>query len=115
MKQLKISLIAALVSVALVGCAGQQNSNTGSSASPQTQASRPSPDQDNAAETAAARISIPEAEAAMKRGEAVFLDVRQPDAYSAGHIKGAIAMPEGEVAARAVKLPKDKKIITYCA
>lgn len=61
------------------------------------------------------RITIEEARAAAEAGKAVFLDVRSPDAYRLGHIKGALSVPEGTVAARASELPKDKLIITYCA
>ena len=121
MKRLRLSLIAALAGGVLLGCAAQQNSNTGSkTVSSQTQASPPPPEadaagHDHAAESAVPRISIKEADVAVKRGEAVFLDVRQASAYNAGRIKGAILMPEGEIPLRARMLPKDKKIITYCS
>jgi len=121
MKRLGLSLIAALAGGVLLGCATQQTSNTGGrTVSSQTQASPQSPgaaaaDHDHAAESAVPRISITEADVAVKRGEAVFLDVRQASAYNAGRIKGAILMPEGEIPLRARMLPKDKKIITYCS
>ncbi len=126
MKRLKLSVVAALAGSALLGCAAQQNSNSGSrtaerpgSAPSQPQAAPQSSNaaaggHDHAAETAVPRISITEAEAAVKRGEAVFLDVRQAPAYNAGRIKGATLMPEAEIALRATTLPKGKKIITYC-
>lgn len=50
----------------------------------------------------------------MKKGEAILLDVRQEPAYRAGHIKGAISVPETQIPARYSTLPRDKKIITYC-
>lgn len=126
MKRLKLSLLAALAgSALLLGCAAQQNSNSGSRTAerPGTAASQPqaapqssnnAAGHDHAAETAVPRISIKEAEASVKRGEAVFLDVRQAPASNAGRIKGAILMPETEIALRATTLPKGKKIITYC-
>lgn len=125
MKRLKLSLVAALAGSALLGCAAQQNSNGGSRTAerpgaapsqPRTtpQSSYDAAGHDHAAETAVPRINIAEAEAAVKRGEAVFLDVRQVPAYNAGHIKGAILMPETEIPSRAMTLPKGKKIITYC-
>lgn len=123
MKRLKLSLLAALAGSVLLGCASQQNSNTGSlraeTAPSQPQVTPQSANtaaggHDHAAETAVPRINIAEAEATVKRGEAVFLDVRLAAAYSAGHIKGAIFMPEAEIASRAMTLPKGKKIITYC-
>ncbi|HVF28733.1 MAG TPA: rhodanese-like domain-containing protein [Pyrinomonadaceae bacterium] len=124
MKRLKLSLLAALAGSALLGCAAQQNSNGGSrTAGPGTaptqpqaapQSSTDAAGHDHAAETAVPRISIAEAEASVKRGDAVFLDVRQPPAYNAGHIKGAILIPEAAIGSRAMTLPKGKKIITYC-
>ena len=118
MKQLILSLVAALVGALLIGCAGQQQNNISPTVGRQTPASpKPSnPDgHDHAAESAVPRINVTEAEAAVKRGEAVFLDVRQTPAYTAGHIKGTITMPEAEIPSRAGTLPRDKKIITYCA
>jgi len=44
----------------------------------------------------------------------MIIDVRAVDAYNQGHIAGAISMPETEVDAAYVKLPKDKLIIAYC-
>ncbi len=61
------------------------------------------------------RITIQEAQALIAKGEAVVVDVRPASAYNASHIKGAINIPEGEIAARASELPKGKKIITYCS
>lgn len=128
MKVLKLSLIASLAGGVLLGCSGRQDSIARSNTArpeaaqtmPQAQTSPKTTDantagHDHAAETAVTRINIGEAEAAANRGEAVFLDVRQPVAYSAGRIKGAILMPEAEIPSRAATLPKDKKIITYCS
>ncbi|HKO99322.1 MAG TPA: rhodanese-like domain-containing protein [Pyrinomonadaceae bacterium] len=124
MKQLRLWLLTILVGGVLLGCVAQQNSNSGnptpgtqttparSQASPQSLNGPPG--HDHAAETAVARMGVTEAEAAVKQGEAVLLDVRQAPAYAAGHIKGAIFMPEAEIASRAGTLPKGKKIITYC-
>lgn len=124
MKQLKLWLVAVLSGVVLLGCVAQQNSNSGSGTSgTQTTPARSSgspqslsgpPAHDHQAETAVPRISVTEAEAAVRQGEAVLLDVRLAQAYTAGHIKGAIAMAEPEIAARSGSLPRDKKIITYC-
>lgn len=45
----------------------------------------------------------------------LIVDVRTPDAYAAGHIVGAVNIPEAEVATRMGELPKDKHIVLYCA
>ena len=120
MKHLLVLLVAILAGGAF-GCTTQQHNsgNTSSQATPRTQTrSTPlnsTPGHDHAAESAVPRINVTEAQAAIDRGEAVFLDVRQRPAYQSGHIKDAISMPESEIAARAGTLPKDKKIITYCS
>jgi 3-mercaptopyruvate sulfurtransferase SseA len=63
---------------------------------------------------AARRISGEEARQAVAKGEAVLVDVRAKEAYTAGHAKGAVSLPLSEVSSRAGELPKDKLIITYC-
>jgi len=41
--------------------------------------------------------------------------VRNADEANAGMIKGAILIPDEELAARIKELPKDKRIVTHCA
>jgi rhodanese-related sulfurtransferase len=41
-------------------------------------------------------------------------DVRQPEEYKEGHIKGAILMPLGDLASRCKEIPKEKTIVVYC-
>jgi rhodanese-related sulfurtransferase len=41
--------------------------------------------------------------------------VRQSGQYQAGHIAGAISLPEAEIPTRGSSLPKGKKLITYCS
>lgn len=42
------------------------------------------------------------------------LDVREPDEYHAGHIKGATLIPLSELGRRTHELPKDKEILCVC-
>ena len=44
----------------------------------------------------------------------IFHDVRSPEEYSQGHIKGAVLIPVTEISERISELPKDKPIIAYC-
>ena len=46
----------------------------------------------------------------------VVLDVRSPEAYTAGHLPGAISIPVQELQERApVELPdRDRPIVIYC-
>jgi len=52
----------------------------------------------------------------VKTGEDLFiLDIRQPDVYNEGHIKGAINIPWGPALGENIeKLPVDKTIYVYC-
>ena len=45
----------------------------------------------------------------------LILDVRNVDEANAGMIKGAVLIPEEELAARIAELPKDKRIIIHCS
>lgn len=45
---------------------------------------------------------------------AVLLDVRTPEEFSSGHIKGAKNIPVSEIDRRASELPKDKPVVVYC-
>jgi len=44
----------------------------------------------------------------------VFIDVRTPREYTAGHIPGAINIPVGELANRLGEVPHDKQAYVYC-
>jgi hypothetical protein len=63
----------------------------------------------------ARRIARDEAIKLVKSGKAVFVDVRGKDQYAAGHIKGALGIPEAELVTRLREIPPRKMIITYCA
>ena len=63
----------------------------------------------------AKRIERDEAVNLVKEGKAVFVDVRAKESYDAGHIKGAVSIPENEIITRLKELPPKKMIITYCA
>src|SRR5512139_1250083 len=62
------------------------------------------------------RLSVEDAMAALERGEAIVVDVRSLQSYSAGHIPGAISIPldEIEVNPNMLGLDKGQWIITYC-
>ncbi|HYH02010.1 MAG TPA: rhodanese-like domain-containing protein, partial [Bacillota bacterium] len=45
----------------------------------------------------------------------LILDIRQPDVYAKGHIKGAVNVPWGPaLGASLAKLPSDKPVMVYC-
>lgn len=45
-------------------------------------------------------------------GQAVLVDVREPDEWRAGHVAGAVAAPLSQLAS--ATLPKDKPLYLYC-
>jgi 3-mercaptopyruvate sulfurtransferase SseA len=77
------------------------------------------PTQQNQAEVekldAARRIPRDEAIKLVKEKKAIFVDVRPKESYEAGHIKGAISIPESELIKRLKEIPPKRMIITYCA
>lgn len=60
------------------------------------------------------RVSVGDAKAALDLNQAVFLDVRDPASFAAGHIRGARSIPLDELEARLSELDPTKWIITYC-
>ena len=44
----------------------------------------------------------------------VFLDVRTPEEYQQGHIKGAKLIPVQVLAKHLAEVPKDKQVYVYC-
>lgn len=63
----------------------------------------------------ARRIKREDAMKLVKAGKAVYVDVRSRDSYNAGHIKGALSIPESEILSRLKEIPPGRMIITYCA
>ena len=63
----------------------------------------------------ARRIKPEEVRELLKKNQAVLIDVRSEAAYKAGHVKGALNIPAGEILDRAKELPRDKMIATYCS
>ena len=63
----------------------------------------------------ARRIKRDEAMKLVKAKKAIYVDVRPKDAYDAGHIKGAINIPLGDILTRVKEIPPNTFIVTYCA
>ena len=55
-----------------------------------------------------------EAQPLLEAGEAVALDVREPDEWQRGHIRDALHIPLGELAERLHELPRQKQIVAVC-
>ena len=50
----------------------------------------------------------------LETGDAFILDVREPSEFAKGHLDDAVNIPLGDLRARMIELPKDRKILTYC-
>jgi 3-mercaptopyruvate sulfurtransferase SseA len=69
-----------------------------------------------ASEADVPRVSVTDAKAAFDKGQAIIVDVRAPQSFELGHVKGAINIPLGTITTDPVilKLDKHQWIITYC-
>ncbi|MGD2084226.1 MAG: metalloregulator ArsR/SmtB family transcription factor [Chromatiales bacterium] len=47
-------------------------------------------------------------------GLVTVIDVRPPEEYAQGHIRGALNVPLGELEAHLEQLPRDREIVAYC-
>jgi len=61
-------------------------------------------------------ISVAEAKAELDSGKAIFLDVREPDEYSKGHVPKAKNLPRGLLEYKIGNTIPDKsaRIVAYC-
>lgn len=61
-------------------------------------------------------IELAQAIRLLDAGQALAVDVREPDEYAAGHIPGAVLLPLGQVTARAAAVLPDKnaRLLVYC-
>jgi glyoxylase-like metal-dependent hydrolase (beta-lactamase superfamily II)/rhodanese-related sulfurtransferase len=65
--------------------------------------------------TTAPQVPQVEVEALAERApEAVVLDVREPEEYEAGHVPGAISLPQAELASRLAEIPHEVPLFVIC-
>jgi rhodanese-related sulfurtransferase/DNA-binding transcriptional ArsR family regulator len=50
----------------------------------------------------------------MREGDVTVIDVRPPEEYDAGHVKGARSVPLAELQKRLTELPAGREIVAYC-
>ncbi len=50
----------------------------------------------------------------VREGDVTVIDVRPPEEYDAGHIKGARSVPLAELQRRLAELPSGREIVAYC-
>ena len=61
------------------------------------------------------RVSVEEAAEMYENDNTVVVDVRRPDEYEAGHVKGSLHVPVDDVLARIEAIPTAKKLLFICA
>lgn len=86
--------------------------------SPTTEESRPSPEEDeDEPELPALEVSGAAVREQLGAGQALlFLDVREPsEVAQTGVVRGALHIPLGHLSARHAELPRDRRLIVYCA
>lgn len=59
-------------------------------------------------------VRFPELRTLLRSRQVTLLDVRPAGEYRAGHIKGAISVPVGELRKRRREIPKRREVIAYC-
>lgn len=117
--------IVLIVAISMIGCGAKTEAPK--ETPPAAAQPAPQPEKKNVVEDAAKayfanmpadiyKIDQKDFVAKVKAGENMFiLDIRQPDVYGQGHIKGAVNAPWGtDISNNLNKLPKDKTIMVYC-
>jgi len=61
------------------------------------------------------RVTLDEVMELYEADDTVVVDVRRPDEYESGHVKGALHIPVDDVLARIEELPTDKRLLFICA
>jgi len=62
-------------------------------------------------------VDVDQAQAIAAKGDAVFIDVREPSEYDEGVVAGALCVPRGTLELQIEKAvpERDKEIVLYCA
>ena len=59
-------------------------------------------------------VTMEELKKRLRDKDVLVLDVRPPEEFDAGHIRGALSMPVAQLKRRLRELPKNKEIVAYC-
>lgn len=117
MQRMSVLSVSLGAMVGLIACTGaaQQSREANQKREPAVAAATPVATPASQSAESPRRVTPAELQQALEKGEAVAVDVRGQSSYEAGHIKGALHIPLGEVKDRAGELPRDKMIVTYCS
>ena len=61
------------------------------------------------------RMSVAEASVMYSQDDATLIDVRRPDEYAEGHVKGALLNPVDDLLSRFDEIPRNKKVLFFCS
>ena len=61
-----------------------------------------------------AAVSLDQARAEFERGQALLVDIREPDEHATGVAAGAKLLPMGQLLSRAAELPRDRPVLLIC-
>ncbi len=59
-------------------------------------------------------VEIPTAADWIRQTQALVLDVREPAEYAAGHVPGALSIPQADLALRLDELPRERDLLVVC-
>ncbi len=59
-------------------------------------------------------VTIAEAPAWLQASGALVVDVREPAEYAAGHVPGAISIPQADLALHLDQVPRDRNVLVVC-
>lgn len=60
-------------------------------------------------------VSAAEAPTWLRQHDALVLDVREPSEYEAGHLPGAVSIPQADLATRLSEIPRKRELLVACA
>jgi glyoxylase-like metal-dependent hydrolase (beta-lactamase superfamily II)/rhodanese-related sulfurtransferase len=60
-------------------------------------------------------IGVAGAPAWLAARDVIVLDVREPQEHAAGHLPGALSIPQADLATRLAEIPKDRDLLVVCA
>ena len=59
-------------------------------------------------------VDVPAAKKALEGGKTLFVDIRDTESFTAGHIPGAVLVNDGNVEEFVKSTARDKELIVYC-